>query len=95
MTKISHRDHKEHRENKYSMLEKMHVIPAPAFAGAGSGGNPVLNRLGSDLKEKQVSPHDYREEVRPGTGREAGLGHVGGRVTQEQLPREHRGHREK
>jgi len=24
--------------------------------------------------------HDCREKVRPGTGREAGLGHAGGRV---------------
>ena len=28
------------------------------------------------------------EKVRPGTGREAGLGHAGGRATQEQLPRD-------
>jgi hypothetical protein len=39
--------------------------------------------------------HDYREKVRPGTGRETGLGRVGGRVTKsrrlrrrmEQLPK--------
>jgi hypothetical protein len=31
----------------------MHVIPVPAFAGTGSGGNPFLNRLVSRLKEKQ------------------------------------------
>ena len=31
--------------------------------------------------------HDCRDKVRPGTGREGGLGHAGGRATQEQLPR--------
>jgi hypothetical protein len=29
---------------------------------------------------KTVKAHDRREKVRPGTGREAGLGHAGGRV---------------
>ena len=37
--------------------------------------------------QKQTEDDDCMEEVRPGTGRGAGLGHAGGRAAQETKPR--------
>jgi hypothetical protein len=46
-----------------------------------------LLRLNTASLLPQGEGHDCREKVRPGTGRETGLGHAGGRARQEQLPR--------
>jgi hypothetical protein len=36
-------------------------------------------------KTSVIPAHDCMEKVRPGTGRETGLGYAGGRATQEQV----------
>ncbi len=50
------------------------ILTAPRGDG-GFGYDPLFGVVGLSSPE-----HDHTEKVRPGTGREAGLGHVGGQV---------------
>ena len=55
----------------------------------GKSGNPFPLRENDKIHgcTRVAIGHDCREKVRPGTGREAGLGHAGDSAVQEQLPK--------
>ena len=73
-TRVSLRSTQATAAHRYPRGDAAAAPELPAVASNRENGMPSINTTFT------AETHDCREKVRPGNGREAGLGHAGGRA---------------